>query len=102
MAFDPLDPLRRDADRIRKALSSGRRFRIGEKNVVGTRVREARKARGSTQGELAQRLQARGLPWDQTAISLVESHQHEVLDSEVVILAHALGVPLSQLFSGGQ
>ena len=70
-----------------------------ERNIVGTRVREARrKARPPiTQGRLAARLQVMGLKVEQAAISKIERGHRPVPDFEVVALAKALEVSVGWL-----
>lgn len=71
-----------------------------ERNVVGPRVRRARKNMRPpiTQGELAARLQVMGFEVNQATISKIEKQFRPVLDVEVVALAKALGVTLAWLF----
>lgn len=70
------------------------------KNVIGTRVRQARKAAKPpiTQADLAARLQVLGLKIDQSALSKIEAGQRPVSDIEAVALARALNVSISWLF----
>jgi len=65
-----------------------------ERNVVGQRVRAARRqARPPiTQTELAARLQVMGLKLDQASISKIEKAARPVFDFEVIALSKALGV----------
>ncbi|GAI22010.1 unnamed protein product [marine sediment metagenome] len=65
-----------------------------QRNVVGKRVREARKQAKPpiTQKDLAARLQVLGLKVDQSTISKIEQGIRPVLDFEVVALAKALKV----------
>jgi transcriptional regulator with XRE-family HTH domain len=71
-----------------------------ERNVVGPRVRRARKNMrpAITQGELAARLQVMGLEVNQATISKIEKQLRPVLDVEVLALAKALGVTPAWLF----
>ena len=72
---------------------------VQRRNVVGTRVRQARKAEipKITQTDLAARLQVLGLVIDQSGLSKIESGQRPVSDIEVVALAKALKVSVSWL-----
>lgn len=65
-----------------------------QRNVVGSRVREARKQAKPpiTQKDLVARLQLLGLKVDQSTISKIEQGTRPVLDFEVVALAKALKV----------
>ena len=69
------------------------------KNIVGPRVREARrKAKPPiTQKDLAARLEVLGLEIDQAKISKIEQDIRPVLDYEVVALASALKVSVGWL-----
>ena len=73
------------------------------KNVMGPRIREARRRGGQkvTQEELAARLQALGVDLDRTAISKIESGKRPVMDSEIVGISKALRVKVAWLFSEG-
>jgi len=64
------------------------------KNLIGSRVREARHKRTPiiTQIDLLARLAIRGVILDSTSISKIESHKRPVTDIELVALADALNV----------
>jgi transcriptional regulator with XRE-family HTH domain len=70
-----------------------------QKNIVGKRVREARKQANPpiTQRDLVARLQILGLRVDQSTISKIEQGIRPVSDLEVVALAKALKVSASRL-----
>jgi transcriptional regulator with XRE-family HTH domain len=73
---------------------------MGNRNVVGIRVRKARMATKPriTQKELIARLQVLGMMIDQSGLSKIENGQRPVTDKEVVALAKALKVsPMSLL-----
>lgn len=73
---------------------------MGRKNIVGVRVREARKATIPliTQTDLVARLQVLGITIDQSGLSKLEGGQRPVSDIEVAALAKALNVSISWLF----
>jgi len=73
---------------------------MGKKNIIGGRVRAARKAATPTitQTELVARLQVLGISIDQSGLSKLESGQRPISDIEVAALAKVLGVPVSWLF----
>ncbi len=75
---------------------------VKAKNVVGPRVRLARRAAkpSVTQLDLVARLQLAGVGIDQSGISKIEKGQRPVSDYEVVALANALKVPASWLLEG--
>ncbi len=70
-----------------------------QRNVVGKRVREARKQAKPpiTQKDLVARLQILGLKVDQSTISKIEQGTRPVFDFEVVALAKALKVSTAWL-----
>ena len=65
-----------------------------KRNVVGERVRWARKAAKPpiTQIDLVARLQVLGMQIDQSGLSKIESDRRPVTDFEVIALAKALRV----------
>ena len=69
------------------------------KNIVGSRVRQARKIAKPriTQLDLVARLQLTGLSIDQSGLSKLENGQRPVTDIEVVALAKALSVSVAWL-----
>ena len=71
-----------------------------KRNIIGARVRQARKAAKPpiTQVDLVARLQVLGMMIDQSGISKIESGSRPVLDVEVVALAKALNVSVAWLF----
>lgn len=50
--------------------------------------------------DLSGRLAARGLCLDRTALSRIENGERAVFDFEVVAIAEALRVPLTELYRG--
>ena len=72
---------------------------MGKKNIVGARVRQARKASKPpiTQTDLVARLQLLGISIDQSGISKIECGQRPVSDIEVASLAKALKVSVAWL-----
>lgn len=75
---------------------------MGKRNIVGARVRQARKAGRPpiTQTDLAARLQLLGVVIDQSGLSKVESGRRPVSDVEVLALAKALKVSVEWLLEG--
>jgi len=75
-----------------------RLYKPGERcNISGARIKEARKKAGLSQGMLAARLQVRGLPVEQMAISRMETGLRVVADFELPIIADALDVTVTWL-----
>ena len=72
---------------------------VEKRNIVGGRVRQARKAARPpiTQTDLVARLQLLGVMIDQSGVSKIENGQRPVSDIEVVTLAKALNVSVSWL-----
>jgi len=70
-----------------------------KRNVVGERVRQARKAVKPTitQADLVARLQVLGLQIDQSGLSKIESGCRPVTDFEAIALARALSVSVAWL-----
>jgi len=75
---------------------------VGTRNIVGNRVRQARKVARPpiTQMDLVARLQLLGMVVDQSGLSKIESGQRPVSDVEVVALAKALKVSVEWLLEG--
>lgn len=75
---------------------------VKKKNIVGARVRKARKMANLevTQEDLAARLQLKGLKIDQAMISRIEKGERLVTDIEVKALAQALKVSPGWLIEG--
>ncbi len=73
-----------------------------KKNIVGIRVRQARKAAKPpiTQLDLIARLQLLDINIDQSGLSKIENGQRPVADIEVVALAKALKVTEEWLLKG--
>ena len=69
-----------------------------KRNIIGSRVRKARKESKITQIELAARLQVSGIKIDRPAISKLETGNRPVTDIEVAAIAEILKVPVSWLF----
>jgi len=72
---------------------------VEKRNVVGDRVRQARKAVRPpiTQIDLVARLQILGMQIDQSGLSKIESGHRPVTDVEVIALAKALKVSVAWL-----
>ena len=72
---------------------------VGDRNLVNTRVREARKSAKPpiTQVDLVARLQLLGMMIGQSGLSKIESGHRPVSDKEVVALAKGLKVSVSWL-----
>lgn len=69
------------------------------RNIVGPRVKEARKLAKPkiTQGQLAVKLQVQDWEINQVGVAKIESGLREVTDIELIKLSKALGVSVSWL-----
>lgn len=74
-----------------------RKLELGDKNIVGARVTEARLARGMKQNELLARLQTAGVDLSTPALSLLEGQKRPVSDIELKALADILEVSVDWL-----
>ncbi len=82
----------REVIRVKK-----RRLALGDRNIVGARVTEARKALGMKQVELLAQLQLRGVDLSVPALSLLEGQKRPVSDIELNALADILQVSVDWL-----
>lgn len=78
--------------------------RAGQKNIVATRVAQARRACQPplTQDGLSGRLARLGIQLDRAAIAKIENNHRRVLDYEIRALAAALGVEAGWLLGEGK
>ena len=74
-----------------------RRLELGNRNLIGARVTEARKALGMKQIELLARLQLAGVDMSIPALSLLEGQKRPVSDIELNALADILNVSVDWL-----
>ena len=74
-----------------------RRLELGNRNLIGARVTEARKALGIKQVELLARLQLAGVDMSIPALSLLEGQKRPVSDIELNALADILNVSVDWL-----
>jgi transcriptional regulator with XRE-family HTH domain len=72
------------------------------KNVVGAVVRKLRLAAQPriTQDDLVARLEVKGLHLDRTSLLRIECGDRKITDIEMLAIAAALRVPVTQLFEG--
>ena len=74
-----------------------RKLALGDRNLVGARVTEARKALGMKQVELLAKLQLAGVDMSVPALSLLEGQKRPVSDIELNALADILNVSVDWL-----
>lgn len=70
---------------------------LGDRNMVGRRVTQARELRGLKQHELLARLQTAGIEISAPALSLLEGQKRPVADFELAALADVLNVSVDWL-----
>lgn len=76
-----------------------RKLALGDRNIIGARVTEARAAQGILQKDLLARLQVKGVDISLPALSLLEGQKRPVSDIELKALAEVLGVDVRWLLS---
>ena len=74
-----------------------RKLALGNRNMIGARVTEARRKRGMKQIELLAKLQTAGIDISIPALSLLEGQKRPVSDFELNALADILGVSVDWL-----
>jgi len=74
-----------------------RKLELGERNMVGRRVTEARLAKGMRQKELLAKLQTEGIEISTPALSLLEGQKRPVSDIELNAIANVLNVSVDWL-----
>ena len=70
------------------------------KNVLGKRIKQIREQKLITQEQLTARLNVQGIDIDRPMISRIESQTRQLLDIEIIGIAKALGVNVTELFKG--
>lgn len=74
-----------------------RKLALGNRNLIGKRVTEARKAQGMKQVELLAKLQLVGIDMSVPALSLLEGQKRPVSDIELNAIADILDVSVNWL-----
>ncbi len=85
--------------KVRKSHMAKKRHQT-PKNVVGPVVRKLRLAANPpiTQDDLVARLEVKGLHMDRTSFLRIESGDRKITDIEMLAIAAALRVPVTDLF----
>jgi len=78
-------------------LMKTRKLALGDRNIVGARVTEARQRMGMKQVELLAKLQTAGIEISIPALSLLEGQKRPVSDFELCALADILHVSVDWL-----
>ncbi len=74
-----------------------RKLDLGDRNIVGARVTQARLSKGMKQKDLLAKLQTAGVEISIPALSLLEGQKRPVSDIELNALADILEVPVDWL-----
>ena len=74
-----------------------RKLDLGNKNIIGARVTQARKSQGMKQIELLTKLQLAGIEMSTPALFLLEGQKRPVSDIELNALADVLNVSVNWL-----
>ena len=74
-----------------------RKLGLGNRNIIGARVTEARKKQGMKQVELLAKLQLSGVDMSVPALSLLEGQKRPVSDIELDALSTILNVSVDWL-----
>ena len=74
-----------------------RKQSLGDRNIVGARIEQRRKAIGLKQKDLLTQLQINGIDLNASGLSKLEGQIRSVNDYELVAIAEVLGVTLNWL-----
>lgn len=74
-----------------------RKLALGDRNIIGARVTEARSEQGLLQKDLLARLQVKGVDISLPALSLLEGQKRPVSDIELKALGEVLQVDVRWL-----
>lgn len=74
-----------------------RKQKLGNRNLIGSKVEEIRKRNGMKQKELLAQLQVNGIDMNASGLSKLEGQLRAVTDIELVALADVLGVSINDL-----
>ena len=74
-----------------------RKQALGDRNIVGARIEQRRKAIGMKQKDLLTQLQIRGIDLNASALSKLEGQLRSVLDFELIAISDVLGVLVNWL-----
>ena len=79
-----------------------RTLALGDRNLVGARVTQARKAQNMKQHELLAKLQTEGIEISSPALSLLEGQKRPVSDFELAAISKVLNVTVDWLLGKEQ
>jgi transcriptional regulator with XRE-family HTH domain len=72
---------------------------VHQKNIIGVRIKTARKESHVSQMELAAKLQVLGIMIDRSAIAKVETGRRPITDIEIAAISRILNVQIEWLFA---
>ena len=79
-----------------------RKLDLGDRNIIGARVTEARRESGLLQKDLLAKLQVEGVDISLPALSLLEGQKRPVFDFELKALAKILNKEPNWFFEWGE
>jgi len=68
------------------------------RNIIGPNVRKYRLLKNLTQEQLTARIQIKGIDFDRTMLSKIETQIREVLGYEIKAIAESLNIPIEYRF----
>ena len=74
------------------------RKQLGDRNVVGARIRGIRVCRNMEQGDVVTQVELMGEWLTQSKLSRIEGQKSIVTDRDLIILSKVLNVPVGDLF----
>lgn len=74
-----------------------RKQALGDRNIVGVKIEQRRKAMGMKQKDLLTQLQIKGVDLNASGLSKIEGQLRYVTDFELKIIADVLGVTVNWL-----
>ncbi len=69
----------------------------GQKNMVGSKLKQLREAHGMSQRELARQFQLRGCDIDQNVITRIETRKRHVTEIELRAIMQVFDIPSREL-----
>jgi transcriptional regulator with XRE-family HTH domain len=79
-----------------------RQLPLGNRNMIGVRVKEARERKGMKQKALMAQLQVNGVDMNSSGLSKIEGQTRSVLDFELAAIANILDVSVDWLLGRTQ
>lgn len=79
-----------------------RQLPLGNRNMIGVKVKEARERKGMKQKALMAQLQVNGIDMNSSGLSKIEGQTRSVLDFELAAIANILDVSVDWLLGRTQ